>query len=166
MLMRKLQAGQVPKNELVLWLAVGIAAVTCGVWAAMLVPDERFLPGLGFGWAHVFVAWYHTVGPTFPLLITLPPAFLVWGLFRRDSGAISVANELSVSLGTLGTVLGMVDALRSLEGVTGVDGLLALVQPFCNALVSTGVGLVGLMLGVILRKLAGIDGEHGKEGGL
>ncbi len=162
MFTRRLQAGQVPKNELVLWSTIAAAAVIFGVWAAALTPDGRFLPGLGFGWAHVIGAWYRAVGPTFPFLVTLPPVFLVWGLFHRDDGAISVANELSVSLGTLGTVLGMVDALRSLEGVTGVDGLLALVPSFCNALISTGVGLVGLMVGVTLRKLAGIGEQAGK----
>jgi len=137
-------------------------AVICGVWAAVVAPDGHFLAGLGFGWLHAIGAWYRAVGPTFPLLITLPPAFLVWGLFQRDDGAISVANELSVCLGTLGTVWGMTSALRNLDGVTGVDGVLALVPSFCNALISTGVGLVGLMLGVTLRKLAGINEQHGK----
>lgn len=164
MLTRRLQAGQVPKNELVLWAAVAAMAGLCGVWAAVVAPTGRFLPGLGFGWLHAIGAWYQAVGPTFPFLITLPPGFLVWGLFQKDDDAISVANELSISLGTLGTVLGMVDALRSLEGVTGVDGLLALVPSFCNALISTGVGLVGLMVGVTLRKLAGIGEQHGKGG--
>ncbi len=146
-----------PKHEAVLWITVLVVAVACGAWAGLGAATEPFVLGLATGWVQTLREWHSAVGPTFPFLISLPPLFLFWGLAKPDYDAISVANELSVSLGTLGTVIGMVGALRSLDGVEGLDGLLALVPSFCNALISTGVGLIGLMVGVVLRKLAGIS---------